>query len=186
MLTQSTAEESERIADQFSELENEAASFFGDFDNDAKRLEIARSLDMRYAGQEHTVRVPVAGGATDIERMNHSFHELHERAYTFQLDSDVEIVNFHVTGTIPIQKPSVGSSMVRRGPVESKATRQVDFDEWGSFESTVYERSSMTVDFQIEGPAIIEEPAATTVVYPEMTASLDEGANILINTGVGG
>ena len=65
-----------------------------------------------------------------------------------------------------------------------KSRRMVDYDEWGRLDSAIYERSNLRPGVPIHGPAVIEEPAATTVVYPGMTAQVDEIGNILIETGV--
>ncbi len=73
-------------------------------------LQIVRSLDMRYHGQEHTVRVPVPSGRIDLAELNERFHALHEQAYTFRLDSAIEIVNFHVVASSPNTKAGNAAS----------------------------------------------------------------------------
>ncbi len=47
-----------------------------------------RAVDARYRGQEHTVRVPVAGGPISAAALEADFHELHRRTYTFDLEGD--------------------------------------------------------------------------------------------------
>ena len=147
----------------------------------ARPIRVDRSLDMRYHGQEHTVRVPLAGERTSTRRANERFHGLHERAYTYRLDSAIEIVNFHVVGSVPTRKPELTSFAVQRGDGTPKARRIVDYDEDGHLESAIYERGNLAPGVPITGPAVIEEPAATTVVYPGMTARIDEIGNILID-----
>jgi N-methylhydantoinase A len=140
---------------------------------------------MRYLGQEHTVRVPLSGELDGLTGANDRFHQLHERAYTFRLDSAVEIVNFHVVATVPTRKPELTAFVASGGDGRPKGRRVVDYDEDGHLESDIYERSRLRSGAPIPGPAIIEEPAATTVVYPGMLARMDEIGNILIETGVG-
>ena len=53
--------------------------------------------------------------------------------------------------------------------------------ELGFINCSVYERENMSVGAQIKGPAIIEDPATTIVVYPEHTAVLDEMGNVVLN-----
>ena len=76
-----------------------------------------RSLDMRYRGQEHTVDVAVeATISLDRARLTAAFHERHRRRYTFALeDTPVEIVNFRVTATATIARPTVGLTSPSRG-----------------------------------------------------------------------
>lgn len=169
-----------RIESIFSEMTADAHAFFRRAGYDVDQLQIDRALDMRYQGQEHTVRVPLSSNTTDIAEANETFHRLHERAYTFRLDSATEIVNFHVVGSLPTRKPELRSFAGQGGDGQPKGKRIVDFDEDGHQESTIYERSNLRIGEPIIGPAVIEEPAATTVVYPGQRAKLDEIGNILI------
>jgi N-methylhydantoinase A len=187
-LVASNAESLPRIGEIFGEMEDEARRFFASAGYGETTTRIDRFLDMRYHGQEHTVRVPVstgADGAIDVAGANERFHGLHERAYTYRLDSAIEIVNFHVVGSVPTQKPELTSFAVEHGDGTMKSRRTVDYDEWGHLDSAIYERSNLRPGVPIHGPAVIEEPAATTVVYPGMTARVDEIGNILIETGAG-
>ncbi len=137
---------------------------------------------MRYLGQEHTVRVPVPTDGLDLATVNERFHVLHEHAYTFRLDSAIELVNFHVAGSIPSPKPELGAVDSNGADGRPKGRRMVDFDEDGRVESAIYERDSLQPGVPIEGPAVIEEPAATTVVYPGQRATVDRIGNIVIET----
>jgi len=61
-------------------------------------------------GQEHTVKVPIPGGQLtekDLAEINERFHQLHEHAYTFRLESPVELVNFHLTALGQVEKPEI-------------------------------------------------------------------------------
>ncbi|HKG26128.1 MAG TPA: hydantoinase/oxoprolinase family protein, partial [Thermomicrobiales bacterium] len=184
-LVASNEEHRPRIDELFGGMEVEARRFFADAGYGAGNTRIERFLDMRYHGQEHTVRVPVASGAdgaVDVAGSNERFHGLHERAYTYRLDSAIEIVNFHVVGSVPTRKPELASFAVEQGDGRMKARRTIDYDEWGHLDSAIYERGNLRPDIPIHGPAVIEEPAATTVVYPGMTAQVDKIGNILIET----
>jgi N-methylhydantoinase A len=183
-LVASTGDNHSRIEEIFDDMEDEARRFFAaGYGEGNTRLD--RFLDMRYHGQEHTVRVPVASvvaGTVDVAETNERFHGLHERAYTYRLDSAIEIVNFHVVGSVPTRKPELTSFATDRGDGTMKPRRTVDYDEWGHLDSAIYERTNLQPGVPIHGPAVIEEPAATTVVYPGMTAWVDEIGNILIET----
>jgi N-methylhydantoinase A len=167
-----------------TEMSGEAVDFFAGAGYDPASVAISRSFDMRYVGQEHTVRTPIASGTVDIAAAVASFHALHEHAYTFRLDTAVEIVNFHVVGTVPSTKPSLTAFAGRGGSGQAKGTRMVDFDEDGRQESRIYERGELAPDQVVTGPAVIEEPAASTVIYPGQQATIDELGNIVIATGV--
>ncbi len=146
-----------------------------------ERVTFLRSLDMRYAGQEHTVSVPVPDGVSAVAELEGRFHELHERLYTFRLDSPVEVVNFRLAGVAAVPKPKP-SPVPARGTAEDalKGRRLVDFDELGRRQACVYERARLGAQAAVKGPAIIEEPAASTVVLPGQTARVDEGGALVI------
>jgi N-methylhydantoinase A len=173
-----------RMEEIFAGMTDEARKFFsrGGYDSNAVKVEWA--LDMRYHGQEHTVRVPLSRNVADVVEANEKFHGLHERAYTYRLESAIEIVNFHVVATVPTRKPDLNAFADKGGDGRPKSRRLVDYDEDGRQESDIYERSNLQPGVAVAGPAIIEEPAATTVVYPGQRAWIDEIGNILIETGV--
>jgi len=138
-----------------------------------------RFADMRYLGQEHTVKVPVPGGEITAQQMPEiaeRFHQLHEHAYTFRLDTDIEFVNYHVTAFGVVDKPRLkkldggGTSL----EAARKGSRRVNFDELGYHEAAIYERARLPVGVCVEGPLVIEEPASTTVVFPDQKVLRDE------------
>jgi N-methylhydantoinase A len=173
-----------RISDLYAGLEAEAMDFFEHAGYGTHGLQIVRSADMRYFGQEHTVRVPVPSGRIDLAELDERFHALHEHAYTFRLNSAIEFVNFHVVASIQTQKPEMQRVHAETGHGLPKARRVVDYDEDGRLESDIYERADLRASASIDGPAVIEEPAATTVVYPGQRATVDEIGNIVIEMGV--
>ncbi|MCA9296431.1 MAG: hydantoinase/oxoprolinase family protein, partial [Phycisphaerales bacterium] len=94
-----------RMLDVFEELTSRARDFFQRSGYPVDAAVFSWELDMRYHGQEHTVHVPLTGNSVDVEAANEKFHQLHERAYTYRLDSKIEVVNFHVVGSVPTRKP---------------------------------------------------------------------------------
>ena len=137
---------------------------------------------MRYLGQEHTVRVAFPPDPIDMAAVNEGFHTLHERAYTFRLNSPTEIVNFHVVARAAAPKPSIHSPAGGSGV--AKGQRLVDFDEAGRLETIIYERAELIPGTPLMGPAVIEEPASVTVVHPGQRVTLDAIGNLRIETGV--
>lgn len=165
-------------------LEGQASEYFDRQGVARSRLAFHRYADMRYAGQEHTVKVPVPSGAmtaaavTEIEKR---FHGLHEQHYTFRLTSPIEFVNFHLTAFGTMDKPKLPRLRTGRTPrTARKGVREVDFDVHGRREATLYERSLLAPGARVKGPAIIEEPAATTVVFPGQRVEVDRFGNLVI------
>jgi N-methylhydantoinase A len=170
----------EKLEEAWRDLEERLLATFASEHRSADDVEFARSADMRYAGQEHTVDVPVASGdgRTEIEQC---FHDLHEQLYTFRLDSPIEFVNFRLAGFGSVRKPELGR-LERNGDASGalKGSRAVDFDELGRHEARIYERAGLAAGAALEGPAVVEEPAASTVVFPGQMLRVEEHGLLVI------
>jgi N-methylhydantoinase A len=165
-------------------LEERLLGTFADERVPPERVTFARSADMRYAGQEHTVNVPIPDGYDPGETARR-FHNLHDQLYTFRLSSPIEFVNFRLTGFGTVRKPELARIATNGdGSAARKGVRGVDFDELGRHEATIYERSLLGAGAELEGPAVVEEPAASTVVFPGQRLRVDEYGNVIIETGV--
>jgi N-methylhydantoinase A len=141
-------------------------------------VQIQRYADMRYKGQEHTVKVPVPNGpitAGTIEHVNEAFHALHEHNYTFRLDTVIELVNYHVTAIGLVSKAQIGKVSGQGTSLSRarKATRPVVFEDFDTLNTPIYERDLLPLNRVIQGPAVIEEPASSTVVYPDQQVQRD-------------
>jgi N-methylhydantoinase A len=181
-LTSAKPENQERIASIFVDMEAEARQFFANAGYDGGQVTTERYGDMRYHGQEHTVQVPFPADPVDVDAVNEAFHALHERTYTFRLEPPTEIVNFHLVARVAIPKPSLtGTAAIGSG--HPKGRRLVNFDESGRLETTIYERADLIPGEPVEGPAVIEEPASTTVIHPGQRVMVDSIGNLRIETG---
>ncbi|MGH2619814.1 MAG: hydantoinase/oxoprolinase family protein [Anaerolineales bacterium] len=163
----------------YSELERQATQDLVTEGVQPSDLLMQRFADMRYLGQEHTVKVGLPSGKITeqvIPEINDRFHNLHEQTYTFRLDTPVELVNYHLTALGLMQKPKIQKLDGPGGKLEDarKGERRVNFDELGFQQAAIFERASLPIGAQIKGPAVIEEPAATTVVFPDQQLSKDE------------
>ena len=138
---------------------------------------------MRYAGQEHTVTVPVPE-AVEQGEIERRFHDLHEQHYTFRLSSPIEFVNFRLTGLGAVRKPQP-PRIAANGNASAalKGKRHVDFDDLGRLESCIYERERLGAGAELEGPAVVEESAASTVVFPGQRLRVDGYGNLIVEAG---
>jgi len=71
-----------------------------------------------------------------------------------------------------------------RGQRARKGEREVDFDELGRHRSAVYERALLGASAQVEGPAVVEEPAASTVLFPGDRLLVDDYGNLVIEVEI--
>jgi N-methylhydantoinase A len=139
-----------------------------------ERMNLMRSIDLRYVGQEHTVALPVEVeplAKDDAATLRRRFDELHKLTYGYDApDVEVEIVNLHLTALGRIQPPRLGylgEGSSQPTPEAVGGTWHVYFAERQEFiECPVYQRAVLPAGTVIVGPALVEEPATVTVVYP--------------------
>ncbi|MCS0673459.1 hydantoinase/oxoprolinase family protein [Cytobacillus firmus] len=155
-----------------------------------EKVLFTRFADIRYLGQEHTVKVPVPNGEWSDETLKEvvkRFGNLHEQHYTFKLEgTPAEIVNLHLTAFGKVLKPKMKKIDSKNSNIQEayKETRPVYFEEEGWVETKVYYRSLFGKGMEISGPAIVEEQSASTVIYPGQSLTVDEYGNLIIETGV--
>jgi N-methylhydantoinase A len=180
---QSSDDNMAAAAEMFDNMMLEATEFVKAAGYPLERVTYLRYADMRYLGQEHTIRVPI--GELDRQQIESRFHDGHERAFTYRLpDNPIQFVNFQVSVKVAASLPDPGAYEPSRDAGDALlGTREVLFEE-GRLETKIYRRLAMTVDESVEGPAIIEEPSSTTVVHPGQRATIDRFGNLIIDTGV--
>jgi len=120
--------------------------------------------------------------ADDLDQLARRFHEAHQRRYGHMAENEtIEIVNFKVTGVGEIDKPVLSAVEAGSGPRAAPTeTRRVYFGARGALDTEVYRRVDLKAGDHIFGPAILEEPTATIVLYPGQTAEVDGYLNLEI------
>ena len=155
----------------FQDLEQEALRRFGLRQGGVL---FGHAIDMRYAGQEHTVATQFRPGA-GFEALLSAFHAAHETAYTFRLpDTKAELVTFHLTAEI--DTPRVGLPEITTGGTAAGAVtgqRELRIDDGGVLLAPVYDRERLPAGAAFEGPALVEEATTTTVLWAGQRASVD-------------
>jgi len=174
-----------RINDTYSELEDRLLDIYKEEGISEERVIISRYADMRYKGQEHTVKVPIPAGeiAEDsIGEIKERFHAYHERAYSFKLlDSPVEMVNFHVTGIVKAKRVSIKEKRSDSKSVEDaiKERRKIFLN--GDFMTLpVLDRDRLPIGISMDGPMIIEDPTSTVLVLESQKLEVDKYGNLVI------
>lgn len=146
--------------------------------------------DMRYMGQEHTVKVnvpPILWSEETKEEIIQRFHDTHEHFYTFRLtDTPTEIVNLHLVAYGRLTKPELAKIPPQEGPVEDakKEIRKVYFAEDGWMDTPVYLREKLGRGAVLDGPVIVEEAAASAVAAKGQRITVDDYGNLIIETEV--
>lgn len=180
-----TQEVHEVIDATFRSLEEEMLELFRRENVSLEVITLIRDCDMRYYGQEHTIKVGVMNGrlsGNDINELAAQFHTVHQKEFGFRLDSPVEVVNLHVAGIARVRKPAL-TEREPQGRTLSKARKMEREVYWGKMDfqrTPVYEKDLLPIGEVISGPAVIEEPTSTIIVSDEFDFSADKFGNVVI------
>jgi N-methylhydantoinase A len=143
---------------------------------------ILASADMRYAGQNYELEVPIPGAALgDLgwAQLVTRFGKAHADQYGFAMDNEpVELINLRVTALRA--EPMEAFTATEGTGAKIEAVRDVWFDSSGPVPCNIYRRSSLSQTDVIFGPAIIEELDSTTVVFPGDTVRAGVGGILLL------
>ena len=172
-------------------------SLFVDFEKQlAERLDVEnvpqdkrvaeRSLDMCYAGQWRVLPIRVEGKVTvaEVERCVVRYHETHLREHGLTLDDrPIEVHGVTSTAIGITDKPEFRPVKQKGAAADALLgdARSVYWRETDSWLNTrTYSRSKLLPGASMEGPAIIEQVDSTTVLPPDMSATVDELLNMVI------
>lgn len=140
------------------------------------------SLDLRYLGQAFELNVPLVPETASAEAIARGFHRAHLKTYGHSDEhGEVELVNLRLSAFGAVRTPalppyrsetsSLPEALIERRPVYF-ADRVLP--------GTIYERERLPAGAAFDGPAIVEEFGATTVLFPGWRAAVDPWGNLLL------
>lgn len=144
-------------------------------------------VEARYRAQVWELDTPLPKrrieDAGDVRALAEAFHRAHERVYAARDEgSPVEFVNWH--GRIAIrafQPPPVSDRGVEWYRPEPDQSRICFFNETGRWATPIYRGAALMPGARIAGPAIVEEPTTTIVVYPGLWSELSAAGNYVLH-----
>jgi N-methylhydantoinase A len=171
----------------FAQLEQEGQSSIAASVISPREVTVQRALDMRYVGQEHSVTVEIPRRHFDIgdrKAIKDLFDAVHAQRYgTSAPDEPAEIASLRTTITGIIEKP--GLERIEAGgttPPEAAQAgiRKAFFQGAGFVDTPILARDALLAGNRIEGPALIEEYASTTVLLPGDSVEIDALGDLVI------
>ena len=149
-----------------------------------KNVEIYRSLEMRYLGQNYELEIPISFDSFTDEttpQLWQAFHDMHEARFGFNIPREViEVITVKATTVSLTEKPELATIGDSAGAAaEAVARREVTF-EGGRHDTPIYDRADLRAGHRIAGPAIVEEAASVTVLRPDQNLRVDAYGNLLI------
>ncbi len=151
-------------------------------------IRFVHSADMQFIGQTHLLNVPLPSARFDRETLQGLFEKAYFARFKVELpEISANLVNLNtsVIGVMPEFDLSRIIDPARRAGTVEMALREVRPVWYNGVwrETPVYDRERLPLDAVIEGPAILEQLDATTVVEPTDRASCDSDGNIIIEIG---
>lgn len=174
--------EAQDIAQELGRLAQTVAEELSTQRRDASaRMLVTTSVACRYLGQNYEQEVRTYSGHVDksfelaitiapdapdfVTRLARGFHEVHRQAYGYDLvDQPIQSVYLGATAVVAsepvIVQPYPGTSDGEPPHVSRRVLAAAG--QW--VDATIWKRADLPVGFEIDGPAIIEEPDSTTWV----------------------
>ncbi|SEC83608.1 N-methylhydantoinase A [Rhizobiales bacterium GAS191] len=159
----------------YAELECEAQAWFDEEDVAAPDRRQARVAMLRYHGQGGELTVPWAADATATEA---AFVEAHAALYGFNLEAPIELVTVRVEASGRMPEP-VRPKLAERQAKATQEMRQVHFAT-GKREVPVIDREELGAGARFQGPAIVTQLDATTLVPPGWNGEMHASGAMLL------
>ncbi len=166
----------ETLEQAYCALEEEGRSFLeteGIGDDD---ISFERGIDFRYFGQEYVLTIPVPGGFIDMDAVRRSFDVAYERQYGHSSpENRVEMANIRVVALGRLPRPASAPP----APAKARRPGKRDVRFRGKVHTTgILDRNSLDSAKVVQGPAIIEEDTATTLVPPGWQVKVIAGGHL--------
>ncbi len=174
------------IRDDLAGLARQTQSELRQYGFDGGAIDLLYRLDMRYAGQDDTITVPLdtewaADAATLLAGAGERFVAMHRQLFGYgDDDTPLEVVTSRCRGIGRVSRPRWDA-----WPVETaappRASRPVYFAASASYVDTaVYDRDGLGRGQKIIGPAIIEEWTTTIVVPGGWEVEIDRIGDLVL------
>ena len=167
----------------YAGMEEEARATLSAEGFDAARMEFHRVVAVRYSGQEHSVTVVYPDGDGDPrEAIRAEFDRLHLKQYGHTMDDPIETTTLRLNAVGVVDKPGLPRAP-RRSAGEGFATRTrtVTLEGDVTAEYALVARESLMAGDTLEGPAVVTEHTATTVLHAGDRLSVGEYGELIIS-----
>ena len=151
-------------------------------------IRVVHSADMQFTGQTHLLNVPLPSAEITRDQLQRLFEDAYFARFRVKLpEIRALLVNLN-TSVIGVRRSVDLSTLIdptgRAANLEAaqSETRAVWFGG-GWIDTPVYAREKLPLDTRIEGPAVLEQLDATTVLEPGDVATSDTDGNLVVEVG---
>ncbi len=155
---------------------------------DLTEMSSSFTLDMQFIGQTHILRINLGNSKPNLKYIQQSFEDAYLRRFKVELpEIKANIVNINTTvqgHKSPLDITLLNNMSGKVLDVEDAILeyREVFFKD--KFINTpIYSRDKLPFQFELKGPAIIEQMDTTTLIEPDDKVYGDDLGNIFIEVG---
>ena len=152
-------------------------------DADAGEPEVWVNLALRYPSAEQTL-VLTWSAEQGVDAVISAFQASHQQRYGYCIDADqaliVEQLNVEVTAPQQFDATATAEMAESRPGVETSPQVSMHLELSGWTQAPLLNRSALTLNQRIEGPALIAEATGCTVLEPGWQARVAEGGTLLL------
>ena len=168
----------EKIQNSFNKLKTEATELLAIENVKIEDMSYSLTADMRYIGQEYYVNVEI-DQSIDLNKINQDFHETYKKQFGHSTpEGPLEFINLRLIAEGKINKSNSLKSEKDLNVVQN-SSRNITFNN-EKFNTEILNRSNIQSNKKINGPLIVEEETATTVIPPHYVLEKDEFGNLII------
>jgi N-methylhydantoinase A len=170
----------DEIKSRFESMRNDAEEALKKDSVSVDRTGIELFIEMRYLEQSFVEHIEIDESDISLMKMAEAFSAAYEDRYGYCREKEmIEIVNLRLVATAAVRTPS---SQTQREPARHQAVkRQREVQFFGQkAQCPIFARIDLARDQVIQGPAIIEEYASTTALFPDWQLRVDEFDNLII------
>ena len=142
-------------------------------------------VEARYRFQVWELEIQVPGnrfnGPADVETLVQEFHRVHERVFAIRDEGQVvECLNWRGRLIATVRAASLAPARTLAGVNADAHRRRGAYFGRERLDTPVFLGAQLPPRAVIDGPAIIEEPTSTLVVYPGTTARVSDGSRYIL------
>lgn len=163
-----------KLNQEFATLEKTATrDFEGEGWNGAPRFH--RTVDLRYRGQGYELNLPLS------KTLLREFEREHRRRYGYiHAKREIEIVTLRLRALLKSSRSHTTAGVGRQPSGGGLASEQSVFFAGRRIKAKIYPRKELGARKSFQGPAIVTEYSATTVVPPGKNFRIDGVGNLII------
>jgi len=152
------------VTQKFEELEKRGFAYLKKEGMDAADISYERFADLRYQGQEYVLTIQVPNGPVDLAAVRAEFDKSYQQHYGHSSGTTpVEVANLRVAALGRLARPAQPDPETK---AKGSARSRLVYFDGAERETAIVDRNTLALGEAVEGPAILEEETATTLVPP--------------------